>query len=111
PQNLGAHNVTFMKRVLILAYDFPPYASIGGQRPASWFRYFKSLGAEPTVVTRHWDVELKSYIDCLRPSASQEVTTTSNAHGTIIRVPYVQNIRDKMLTQLGEQRLKLFRKV
>lgn len=100
-----------MKRVLILAYDYPPYPSIAGQRPASWYRYFKEFGIEPVVVTRHWDVEFKNHIDCFRESKNQTVTTTIDEKGTIIRVPYRQNVRDKMLTQLGERRFVLVRKV
>ncbi len=33
-----------MKKVLILAYDFPPYVSVGGLRPYSWYKYFKEFG-------------------------------------------------------------------
>jgi len=29
------------KKVLILAYDFPPYVSVGGMRPYNWYRYLK----------------------------------------------------------------------
>lgn len=29
-----------MKTVLILAYDFPPYVSVGGLRPHYWFENF-----------------------------------------------------------------------
>jgi hypothetical protein len=27
---------TKMKKLLILAYDFPPYVSVGGMRPYNW---------------------------------------------------------------------------
>ena len=30
-----------MKKVIILAYDFPPYVSVGGLRPSSWYNYLK----------------------------------------------------------------------
>ena len=33
-----------MKKVLILAYDFPPYVSVGGLRPYSWYKYFHEFG-------------------------------------------------------------------
>lgn len=39
-----------MKKVLILAYDFPPYNSIGAQRPYSWYRYFSKLDWYPVVI-------------------------------------------------------------
>ncbi|MDZ4845830.1 MAG: glycosyltransferase [Chitinophagales bacterium] len=97
-------------KVLVLAYDFPPYPSIAGQRPASWLRYFKQLGVEPHVITRHWDVEINSHIDCFRASKNKTVHTEQTVIGTITRVPYYPNIRDRMLTGLGEQRFVFFRK-
>ncbi len=33
-----------MKRLLILAYDFPPYVSVGGLRPYAWYKYLKEFG-------------------------------------------------------------------
>ena len=41
-----------MKKVLILAYDFPPYVSAGGLRPYNWYLYLKEFGVEPVVITR-----------------------------------------------------------
>ncbi|MDA3780596.1 MAG: hypothetical protein PF487_10325 [Bacteroidales bacterium] len=32
-----------MKKVLILAYDFPPYVSVGGLRPYSWYKYIADV--------------------------------------------------------------------
>jgi hypothetical protein len=45
-----------MKKVLILAYDFPPYVSVGGLRPHAWYNYLKEFGVEPIVVTRQWEI-------------------------------------------------------
>jgi len=39
-----------MKKVLILANDFPPYNSIGAQRPYSWYRYFSKSEWYPIVI-------------------------------------------------------------
>jgi hypothetical protein len=49
-----------MKKLLILAYDFPPYVSVGavlslskyGLRPYNWYRYLKAYDVEPIVITR-----------------------------------------------------------
>ena len=38
-----------MKKVLIFAYDFPPYVSVGGLRPYSWYKYLKEYGIEPNL--------------------------------------------------------------
>ncbi len=98
-----------MKRVLILAFDFPPYHSIGAQRPHSWFRHFKKYGLEPTVITRHWDAvdsaEGRNYA-----SAQQTVEEEESAWGKIVRVPYKANIRDRMIARYGMRRFSWVRK-
>ncbi len=40
-----------MKRVLLLAYYFPPIGGAGAQRPVKFVRHLPSLGYEPIVVT------------------------------------------------------------
>ena len=52
-----------MKKVLILAYDFPPYVSVGGLRPYSWYKYFKEFGLYPVIVTRQWDNQYGNHLD------------------------------------------------
>lgn len=88
-----------MKKVLILAYDFPPYNSIGGQRPYSWLKYFKEFGLEPVIVTRHWDRDIKQPEDCYLPSISQKVEFEGSAEGTIIRVPFRPSLRDQLISK------------
>ena len=43
-----------MKKILILAYNFPPNYSVGSQRPSSWHTYFSKFGLEPTVICYDW---------------------------------------------------------
>lgn len=88
-------------RVLILAYDFPPNGSIGGQRPYSWFKYFKEFGIHPVVVTRHWDT-VATPEDTVKPCGT-EVTITESDEGTLIRVPFRPNLRDRMLLRFGDR--------
>ena len=40
-----------MKRVLLIAYYFPPIAASGSVRPAAFCRYLPELGWTPTIVT------------------------------------------------------------
>jgi len=95
-------------RLLILAYDFPPNGSIGGQRPYSWFKYLKEFGIHPVVVTRHWDTVVTPE-DTIRPCGS-EVSITESEEGTLIRVPFRPNLRDRMLLRFGD-RFSFIRKV
>lgn len=90
-----------MKRVLILAYDFPPYNSIGGQRPYSWYRYFREFGIEPIVLTRHWDRPIKSPEDCYLPSIERDFGVEESDFGKIIRVPFNPNLRDRLIQRSG----------
>jgi len=99
-----------LKRILILAYDFPPFNSIGSQRPYGWLLSFASFGLYPVVVTRHWDEGAVNEVDCFKPSSEQSVTIEENEQGTIIRVPFNPGIRDKMLLKYGNKRFKKIRK-
>ncbi|HON51921.1 MAG TPA: glycosyltransferase [Bacteroidales bacterium] len=100
-----------MKKVLILAYDFPPYVSVGGLRPYSWFQYFHEFGVYPIVITRQWSNEHRNFLDYIAPSESEEVEVGEFAHGTIIRTPYTQNISNKMLEKYGKNKYAFIRKI
>lgn len=100
-----------MKKVLIIAYDYPPYNSIGAQRPYSWYRYLKEFGWEPIVVTRHWDNNIQNPIDYIKPSTIQKETIEIIDKGVIIRAPFKPNLRDKILLKYGFNKYKLFRKI
>lgn len=101
-----------MKKVLVLAYDFPPYNSIGAQRPASWLKYFPDNNVDITIVTRHWDDDIQSPIDYIKPSKKQqEQTEEINYLSRIIRVPFNPNIRDRIILKFGLDNLKIIRKL
>ncbi|MBP7477328.1 MAG: hypothetical protein KA797_02300 [Chitinophagales bacterium] len=89
------------KKVLILAYDFPPLNSVGAQRPYSWYKYFSKSGAIPTVVTRHWEGVKYGSTDSIVLKTNQAVETEQTNLGDIIRVPYRQNYRDKLMAKFG----------
>lgn len=86
-----------MKKVLILAYDFPPYFSMGAQRPWSWFLYFKKFGFYPIVVTRHWPANVRNAKDFVRSTEQKKIIKEENENGTIIRVPYNTSFGDRLL--------------
>jgi glycosyltransferase involved in cell wall biosynthesis len=90
-----------MKKILILAYDFPPYNSVGAQRPYSWFKYLKKYGYHPIVVTRFWDsIQYKKNSNPLSNTFNETVIEESG-FGTLIRVPYHMNLRDIFAMRLG----------
>lgn len=100
-----------MFRVLILAYDFPPYVSVGGLRPYSWFSHFKEFGVEPIVITRQWGNVYGNHLDFVAPGWSKELVIEELPQGTILRTPYSPNLSNRLLLRFGEKRLRWLRKV
>jgi hypothetical protein len=99
-----------MKKLLILAYDFPPYISVGGLRPASWAKYFHEFGLYPIVVTRQWANSYGNALDYIAPSESTEVIVENSDTATIIRTPYKPNLANKILLKYGEKKYRFLRK-
>lgn len=100
-----------MKKVLILAYDFPPYVSVGGLRPYSWYKYFHEFGLYPVVVTRQWGNKYGNHLDYVAAGESNECVVEETAQGTIIRTPYKPNLSNRLLLKYGENRFKIVRKI
>ncbi|MCQ2959976.1 MAG: hypothetical protein MJ198_07295 [Bacteroidales bacterium] len=99
-----------MKRVLILAYDFPPYVSVGGLRPYAWYKYFKNYGIYPIVVTRQWENKYGNELDYIAPSATNKTIVEETEYGTIIRTPYKPNLANKILLKYGKNKYSFLRK-
>ena len=108
--NNFAHNSFQMKKLLILAYDFPPYVSVGGLRPYAWFKYLKEFGIEPVVVTRNWTNEHGNGLDYISASPSTESIVETTEWGTIIRTPYKPNWGNRMLLKYGDNKYRLLRR-
>lgn len=99
-----------MKKVLILAYDFPPYVSVGGLRPYNWLKYLKKFGVEPIVVTRQWSNEHGNELDYISPSATDKTIIEEHPYGTVIRAPYFPSLSNRILLKNGEQKYRFVRK-
>lgn len=100
-----------MKKVLILAYDFPPYVSVGGLRPYNWLKYLKEFGVEPIVVTRQWGNTYGNGLDYIAPSASKAVVIEKQEYGTVIRAPYFPSFSNRLLLKYGADKFRFIRKV
>ncbi len=100
-----------MKRLLILAYDFPPYVSVGGLRPYAWYRYLKEYGVEPIVVTRQWGNKYGNELDYIAPGESDETIVETTEYGTIIRTPYKPNLANRIMLKYGRTKFSLIRKL
>ena len=100
-----------MIKVLILAYDFPPYVSVGGLRPFSWYKYFREFGIDPVVITRQWGNYYGNHLDYIAPGTSASEIIEENELGTVIRSPYHPNLSNRILLNKGESKWRLIRKV
>jgi hypothetical protein len=100
-----------MKKVLILAYDFPPFVSVGGLRPYNWYKYFSEYGFYPIVVTRQWSNEHGNELDYVAPGYSTTIIVEESEEGTILRTPYRPNLSNRLLLKYGPNKFKLGRKL
>lgn len=84
---------------------------MGSQRPYAWFKYFHEFGLYPIVITRHWGDSYKNAIDYIRPSEIQEIIKIETPEGTLIRVPYNPNYRDRLILKYGLHSKVFLRKI
>ncbi|HGJ63835.1 TPA: hypothetical protein ENS27_00435 [bacterium] len=96
---------------IILAYDFPPYVSVGGLRPYSWYKYFHLFDIYPVIITRQWANKYRSYKDYVAPGISQNTIVEKTIDGTIIYSPYNPNLSNRLILKYGENRMKIIRKI
>ncbi len=100
-----------MKKVIILAYDYPPYISVGGLRPHSWFKYFHEFGVFPVVITRQWSSRFGNHLDYIAPGDSPETIIESSAEGDVFKTPFFPNLPNRMMMKYGEAKFSLARKM
>lgn len=100
-----------MTKVLILAYDFPPFISVGALRPYAWYKYFKEFGIAPVVVTRQWRIVHKNYLDYAVSGTSGDVICEHTEWGTLLKAPYRSTLRDRMLLKFGKEKFSTVRKM
>lgn len=99
-----------MIKLLILAYDFPPYVSVGGLRPYSWYKYLHLYDVYPIVVTRQWGNRYGNHLDYVAPSESSDTKVEELEKGMTIRTSYTPNLANRMLLNHGDSRYRLLRK-
>lgn len=88
-------------RALILAYDFPPYVSVGGLRPYAWYRYLHEHGVHPVVVTRQWAHRYGDERDYLAPGTSERTEVEEHPWGTLLRTPYRPHWAQRLYLRRG----------
>ena len=100
-----------MKKVLILAYEFPPYVSVAGLRPNAWYKYMKEFDVYPIIITRQWNNKHGTELDYVEPSESSTTIYEKSEYGEIIRVSFKPTFSNRLLLKYGENRFKYARKL
>lgn len=99
-----------MKKVLILAYDFPPFNSVGSKRPYGWYKNLKEHGLYPIVITRDWDCSKKLDIEYVSSTNINESYSRTDEYGSVVYCPFKANIRDKIILKYGYDKYSFLRK-
>ena len=97
------------KTILIFSYFFPPCGMTAAHRPLSWVKYFHKFGFYPIVITRNWDVEIKSQLDLSKPSGSDLKVEKFDTH-EVHYIPFKGNVRDRLYVKHGDNKFRLLRK-
>ena len=100
-----------MINALVLAYDFPPYNSVGALRPKSWFDHMHEFNIRPIVVTRQWNSSENNLIDYVNFSVNDKPQIQNLENGVIIETPYKPNISNKIYLRFGKKKFSLIRKI
>lgn len=88
-----------MKKILILAYRFPPNNETGAFRPLSWAENMKALGYYPVVISRHWDTKGgNSVSQTIQPSKEKEIKHEKNESYEVLYLPFKGNVRTRTFT-------------
>jgi len=79
-----------MKKILVIAYYYPPCRGVASFRPQSWTNDFPKHGFSPTVITRHWNGNENVWTDYLKDLIIDEKITVGE-NSTTINLPFKRN--------------------
>ena len=99
-----------MKNVLILAYDFPPYNSVGALRPKSWFEHMHEFKIFPIIVTKNWISTGDNVYDYISESPNKIPEISKSKKGIIIKSPYKPNLANLLYLKYGNNKFSIIRK-
>lgn len=100
-----------MKKILILAYDFPPYISVGAQRPYYWYRYFREFGIDPIVISRQWNSNFTGANQYVAAGYSDKDVVKETEFGILLEAPYKPNLANRLYLRYGEKKFRIIRKI
>jgi glycosyltransferase involved in cell wall biosynthesis len=88
-----------LKKILILAFYFPPNNFTASNRPFSWYKYLSAHGYYPVIITRNWNEQSnKSYVD-------------KSEEGEIHYVAYKENLFTRLTNRFLKNDTYFFKKL
>lgn len=97
-----------LKKILIISYFFPPCTLTASARVQSWANSLHKFGYYPIIITRKWDVGLKTLKDVSIPS-SKGVKHEQHENYEVYYMPYKGNLRDRIYQKYGDKKLSIIR--
>ena len=82
-----------MKKIIILAYYFPPCNFVGAKRIKAMANYFHENGIYPIIITRNWNLGQTDIIDYV---IDNHYTLEHHDTYELHYLPYKQNLRDRL---------------
>ncbi|MFY7990686.1 MAG: hypothetical protein ACOVO3_08125 [Fluviicola sp.] len=98
-------------KVLILAYDYPPYISVGSLRPKAWCEFFPEDGLKPIIVTRQWQNTFSTEQEYVRKSVYPFVVKSIGENSEVYKTPYHPNRSNKLINSFGPNKFRYLRRV
>jgi len=98
------------KKILILAYFFPPCNLTGSYRVYSFAKYLHLFGYYPIVITRKWDHPISELKDMSMPVGGEIIIEKHETY-EVHYLPYWGNLKDKIYIKYGDNRFVFIRKI
>lgn len=96
-----------LKKIIIIAYFFPPANFAGSYRAGSWARHLHKFGYYPIVITRCWNTHQTTTTAAVEDNTFRHEKFDTHE---VYRLPYHNNLRDRIHARYGDTRYVLLRK-
>jgi glycosyltransferase involved in cell wall biosynthesis len=96
-----------MKKILILSYFFKPCGITAANRVSGFAKHLNSVGIFPVIITRNWDLPIKTAEDVLKStgeSIKHEVFPTHEVY----YLPYKSSLRDRVFLSSENSGIKKY---
>jgi len=95
-----------MKKVIVLAYFFPPNKLVAAERAKSWANYFNEKGIYPIIVTRKWESATNS-LEGIYNTTSKAVKIESFETYEVHQLPFHANNLENIFLKFKDTKLSL----